>query len=75
MPSIGNLLDTQRRHSSSGVVSAMASMIPPGTPPIDDQIARVLLAKGYSVGVIAEHLDAVVEELIDADYRTRGSAP
>jgi hypothetical protein len=60
----GNLL--------TGVRDAMVAMIPPDTPPIDDQIARILLAKGYTVGNIAEHLDAVIEELINADYRTRG---
>jgi SOS response regulatory protein OraA/RecX len=49
----------------------MVSMIPEGTPPIDDKIARILLAKGYSAGIIAEFLDAVIEELIDADYRER----
>ena len=60
----GNLL--------TGVRDAMIALIPPDTPPIDYQIARILLAKGYTPGVIAEHLDDVVEELIDADYRTRG---
>jgi hypothetical protein len=60
----GNLL--------TGVRDAMVALIPPDTPPIDDQIARILLAKGYTVGNIAEHLDAVIEELINADYRTRG---
>ena len=48
----GNLL--------TGVRDAMVALIPADTPPIDDQIARILLAKGYMPGVIAEHLDAVV---------------
>ena len=56
----------------TGVRDAMVAMIPDGTEPSDDQVARVLLAKGYTVGIIAEYLDEVVEELIDADYRARG---
>jgi SOS response regulatory protein OraA/RecX len=41
----------------------MVATIPEGTPPDDAEIARVLLAKGYTVGMIAEHLDAVVEAM------------
>jgi hypothetical protein len=53
----GNLL--------TGVRDAMVALIPEGTPPVDDQIARILLAKGYTPGVIAEHLDDVVFVIFD----------
>jgi SOS response regulatory protein OraA/RecX len=60
---LSNLLDTARREKSAGVVAAMVATIPEGTLPDDAEIARVLLAKGYTVGMIAEHLDAVVEAM------------
>jgi hypothetical protein len=62
----GNLL--------TGVRDAMVSLIPPDTPPIDDQIARILLAKGYTPGVIAEHLDAVVFVIFDRHFIECNSA-
>jgi len=49
----------------TGVRDAMVALIPEGTPPVDDQIARILLAKGYTPGVIAEHLDDVVFVIFD----------
>lgn len=46
-----------------GVVRAMVDLIPPDTPPIDGQVARVLLAKRFSSWMIAEYLDEVIEQL------------
>ena len=60
-----NLIDTVRRDESAGVVAAMVAMLPEGTPPDDAEVARLLLARGYTAGMIAEHLDAVIEALID----------
>ena len=59
-----NLIDTVRRDESAGVIAAMVAMLPDGTPPDDAEVARVLLAKGYTAGMIAEHLDAVIEAII-----------
>jgi hypothetical protein len=46
----------------------MVALIPADTPPIDDQIARILLAKGYTPGVISEHLDDVVLKIFDRNF-------
>ena len=59
-----NVLDGKEPNgTASGVVRAMVDLIPPDTPPIDDQIARVLLAKGCSSWMIAEYLDEVIAQL------------
>ena len=61
---LSNLLDAARREEAEGVVAAMVACIPEGTPPDDAEVAKALLAKGYTAGMIAEHLDEIVEAIL-----------
>ena len=72
----GYFVGKEPNGTASGVVRAMVDLIPPDTPPIDDQIARVLLAKGYTPGLIAEYLDDVVFAVADRVTLAKiGAAP